>query len=99
MMRLPAAGSFSMRKPSPAWKRVGGVDRSTSSTNPGRGISGSCSSVAFLLVAQVEGHLDRAAGAGGGGVFDGLGEAGERVGGADQPTEVSSFHQLEGQVE
>src|SRR5215471_5951933 len=37
MTRLRPGGSFSRRKPSPWWKSTGGVDRSTSSTKPGRG--------------------------------------------------------------
>src|SRR4051812_1632146 len=41
MTRLPT-GSRSRWNPSPAWKRMGGVDRSTSSTNPGRGGSWAC---------------------------------------------------------
>ena len=35
------AGSFSSRKPSPWWKRMGGVEESTSSTKPGRGATAS----------------------------------------------------------
>src|SRR5687768_7339242 len=38
MTRVPT-GSFSREKPSPRQNSVGGVDRSTSRMNPGRGIS------------------------------------------------------------
>src|SRR5437899_3952159 len=39
MTRLRPTGSFSSRKPSPCMNSVGGVDRSTSNTNPGRGLT------------------------------------------------------------
>jgi len=62
MIRLRSAGRRSRLNPSPRQNSVGGVERSTSRTNPGRGIS-----VAF---SQVEGDLYGAASAGGGGVVD-----------------------------
>src|SRR5436190_3715033 len=111
MTRAPT-GRRSSRNPSPCMNSVGGVDRSTSSTNPGRGLIGLpppaaaplsgalCSlvrspsarsrhdqPVPFALVAEVEGHLDRAAAAGAGGVLDGLAVAVELVGGRHEPPE------------
>src|SRR5947209_13972937 len=93
MMRDRPGGSFSSLNCSPWWKRTGGVDRSTSSTNPGLGTS-SC-----LLVAEVEGDLHAAARSGAGRVGDGLGGAGERVGGAHEAAEVGRGDQFEGEVE
>ena len=93
MMRDRPGGSFSSLNCSPWWNRTGGVDRSTSRTNPGLGTG------AFFLVTEVEGDLHAAAGTGGGGVGDRVGEAGEGIGGADEATEVGRLHQLEGEVE
>src|SRR5688572_29978847 len=110
MTRLRPAGSFSSRKFSPWWNRIGGVDRSTSSTNPGRGISGPREGDRVVPrdgttqwetrervggglggerrssahPPQVEGDLQGAAGAGVGGVVDGVLVAGEGIGGGDQ---------------
>src|SRR6516165_5205762 len=100
MTRLRPAGSFSKRNCSPWWKRIGGVDRSTSSTNPGRGIRELRSqSGPLLLVAEVERDLHGAAGTGVGGVDDGLVEAGEGIARADQPPELLGLHELEREVE
>src|SRR4051794_39345056 len=93
MMRDRPGGSFSSLNCSPWWNRTGGVDRSTSSTNPGLGTS------AFLLVTEVKGDLDAATWSGAGGVGHRVGVAGEGIGGADEPTEIGRFHELEGQVE
>ena len=53
--RLRSAGSCSRLRPSPCQNSVGGVERSTSRTNPGRGIRLGCA----ILSAEVEGDLDR----------------------------------------
>src|SRR5690606_40240182 len=94
MMRVRSAGNFSSEKFSPRQNSVGGVDRSTSSTNPGRGMDGlsvprprgpsldglqSCSAFS-----HVEGDLDGAATAGGRGVGDGVDVIVERVRGREQ---------------
>ena len=69
--RLRPGGSFSSRKLSPWWNRIGGVDRSTSSTKPGLGISG-CAPSRLLRSKAI---FTRAAGPGAGGVGDGVGVA------------------------
>src|SRR6516165_7120762 len=101
MTRLRPGGSFSRRKLSPWWNRMGGVERSTSRTKPGRrGASrrseavnlrappGVCaaarSSIALSFGTEVEGDLDRATGAGLGGMRDGVGGAGQGIGVRDE---------------
>ena len=84
------AGSFSSRNASPWWKRIGGVDRSTSRTNPGRRHQ-----MAFSLsfrrggrrpILEVEAILPRRGRRGG--VGDGVLVAAQRVGGGDEAAEV-----------
>src|SRR6478672_12280160 len=90
MTRLPA-GRRSSRYPSPCQNSVGGVERSTSRTNPGRGIP-----LSSLFFAEVEGHLDGAARSRTGGVLDGLLEAVERIQDRDEAREFGVLHEVEG---
>src|SRR5947209_15812227 len=89
MMRLPT-GKRSSRKPSPCQKRVGGVDRSTSRTKPGRGTTSSS------LAAQVEGDLHRAPPTGVGCVFDGFPPPFEWVERGHQAVETGVLYEVEG---
>src|SRR4051812_26121659 len=93
MIRDRPGGSFSSLNCSPWWNRTGGVDRSTSRTNPGLGTG------ALFLITEVEGDLHRASGTGCRGVGDGVGEAGEGIGGGHEAAEVGGLDELEGQVE
>src|SRR6476661_6049084 len=93
MIRDRPGGSFSSLNCSPWWNRTGGVDRSTSRTNPGLGTG------ALFLITEVEGDLHRASGTGRRGVGDGVGEAGEGIGGGHEAAEVGGLDELEGQVE
>src|SRR6184192_1420457 len=95
MTRLRPTGSFSRRNPSPCMNSVGGVDRSTSSTNPGRGLIAS----PVLLSSHVERDLDRAARAGVGRVVEGLAVAVQGIGGRHEAAEIEVADQLEGEVE
>src|SRR5438105_11570246 len=84
---------------------VGGVDRSTSNTNPGRGLTRQLHSQnawegsPVLLPAQVEGDLDRASGAGVGRVVESLAVAVEGIGGRHEAAQVEVAYELEGEVE
>src|SRR4051794_19860041 len=89
MTRLPT-GRRSRWKLSPRQNSVGGVDRSTSSTNPGRGMS-----LTPPFVAEIEGDLDGAAPAGSRGMLEGFSEPIERIHGRHQPVEADLVHQLE----
>src|SRR5690606_35431836 len=91
MIRLRSAGSFSRLNPSPRQNRMGGVERSTSSTNPGRGIS--------AALPHIEGDLDGAAPAGGGGVGDGVHVVLQAVGGRQQPLGAVVVGGVGGEVE
>src|SRR3974377_1921982 len=104
MTRVPV-GNRSSRYPSPCQSRVGGVDRSTSRTKPGRGTASNLLRRRAATRAWapgptlVEHDLDGAASTGVGRVVDGVDVAVERVGGGHQPMEPGGVHEREGPPE
>src|SRR5215213_7117844 len=110
MTRERPAGSFSSRNPSPCQNSVGGVERSTSRTNPGRGISDfpyrwragarrAVSTGPLLLKPQVERDLHGASATGVGGVLDGGLVVGQRIGSRHQAAQLRFAYEGEGEVE
>src|SRR5947208_14935960 len=83
-------GNLWSRNPSPSWTRSGGVRSSTSSTNPGLGMS---------VQPWVERHFDRAELAGAEGVVERLAPTGERIGPADEGVQGLRRRELDRDVE
>src|SRR3954463_16247004 len=86
--RLRPAGSFSRLKFSPRQNRMGGVERSTSRTNPGRAMGSAFS--------HVERDLHRAAASGRGCVCDRVLVVVERIGGRHEAAELETADDVDG---